>query len=64
LWIAFHSGSSARVAIGALSAAMFLGYAAHLLLSDWAIRKRIQQVHLGSIAEVAIQPEYADSTKL
>jgi len=64
LWIAFRLGSSARVAIGALAAAMFLGYAIHLLLSECAIRKRIRQIQRRAFDEVVtVEPEYSESGK-
>lgn len=50
LWIVFHMGGSARGAIGGFAAAMWLGYAAHLLLSHRAIAKRIKQVTQISVA--------------
>lgn len=62
--LSHHMGWTARGAVGALASAMFLGYAAHLLLSDWAIRKKIQQVRLCAGDELAVQPEYAELGKL
>ncbi len=64
LWAAFHWGNSARGAIGGLAAAMFLGYASNLLLSEWAIRKKILQSRLATTAEVAASQEYAELGKL
>lgn len=61
LWIAFHLGASARVAIGAFAAAMFLTYAFHLALCEFAIRKRIREFQIFDRAPVvAAQPEYAE----
>jgi len=64
LWIVFHYGGSARIAIGVLAAAMFLGYAAHLLVSEWAIRQRIQEIERRVPAQAATaEPEFATSGK-
>jgi O-antigen/teichoic acid export membrane protein len=63
LWLAFQLGSSTRMAIGTLGAAMFVGYAAHLMLSEWAIRNKVRQVRSDAAAKIATS-EYAELGKL
>lgn len=61
LWIALRWGGSARVAIGAFSAAMFITYAFHLALCELAIRKRIREFQtLDCTRAGAVRPEYAE----
>ena len=63
LWFSYHWGLSARGMIGALGAAIGAGYAAHLLLSHFAIKRRIRQFQARGSAGIAA-PQYAELGKL
>ena len=64
LWLAYRRGWPARGAIAAFGAAMLLGYAAHLLLSRYAIARRVRQSSPRPAARPMVAPEYAELEKL
>lgn len=64
LLLAHHWGGSARGAVGALGAAMLVGYAAHLLLSHYAIKKRIQLFQLGALDRITAPQQYVELRRL
>jgi O-antigen/teichoic acid export membrane protein len=57
LWLAYHWGSSARVAIGAFGAAECASYVALLLLSHLAIRKRMLQFKISGSSQITPSEE-------
>jgi O-antigen/teichoic acid export membrane protein len=59
LWVVFHWRGSARVAIGALSATMFLSYAVHLVVCELAIRKRIREFQARKPFDGSVDADYA-----
>ena len=61
LWLTHHWGWSARSAIGTFGAAIFVGYASHLLLSHYGIKKRIRQFETDKQSRSIASPEYVES---
>lgn len=58
LWVAYRLGWSARSSIGALAVVMTLGSASHLLLSRFAIMKRIREFHEREVSSVTPPQPY------
>jgi O-antigen/teichoic acid export membrane protein len=63
LWIAHHWGSSARGAIGAFCAAMTLSYMFHLLMSHYAITRRVRDFRIKSTSQFSVPPQFAELGK-
>jgi O-antigen/teichoic acid export membrane protein len=64
LWLAHRWGWSARSAIAAFGAVVLVGYASHLLISYYAIKKRIRQFEASAPTLPIISTEYVESGKL
>lgn len=61
LWLTHHWGWSARSAIGTFGAAIFIGYASHLFISHYGIKRRIRRFEAEKQSRSNSSPEYVES---